>query len=101
MSPQVYRTILSILAVSNNAVIWMVSIRPPASKSSSPFNKSLVTVPKAPIMIGLTVTFMFHSFFSIPLQGQSTYPSFYILSVLFRGQLGRQQFRKFFFFLCC
>ena len=32
-SPQVSRTLLSILAVLNNAVVWMVSTRPPTSKS--------------------------------------------------------------------
>ena len=62
-SPQVYRTLLSILAVLNNAVFWMISTRPPTSKSSSPFNNPLVIVPKAPITIGIIVTFMFHSFF--------------------------------------
>ena len=43
-SPQVSRTLLSILAVLNNAVVWMVSSRPPTSKSSSPFNNPLVTI---------------------------------------------------------
>ena len=62
-SPQVSRTLLSILAVFNNAVVWMVSTRLPTSKSSRPFNNPLVTVPKAPITIGIIVTFMFHSFF--------------------------------------
>ena len=38
-SPQVSRTLLSILAVLNNAVVWMVSTRPPTTKSSSPFSK--------------------------------------------------------------
>ena len=33
------------------------------SNSSSPFSNPLVTVPKAPITIGIIVTFMFHSFF--------------------------------------
>ena len=33
-SPQVSRTHLSILAVFNNAVVWMVSTRPPTYKSS-------------------------------------------------------------------
>ena len=51
--------LLSILAVLNNAVVWMVSTRPPTSQS-------LVTVLKAPITIGIIVIFMFHSFFSIP-----------------------------------
>ena len=36
----------------------------PTSKSSRPFNNPLVTVPKAPITIGTTVTFMFHKFFN-------------------------------------
>ena len=50
-SPQVSRTLLSILAVLNNAVVWMVSTRPPTSKSFSPFRNPLVTVPNAPIII--------------------------------------------------
>ena len=54
-SPQVSRTLLSILAVYNNAVVLMVSTRPPTSKSSRPFNNPLVTVPKAPITIGIIV----------------------------------------------
>ena len=62
--PQVSRTLLSILAVFNNAVVWIVSTRPPTSKSSRPFNNPLVTVQKAPITIGIIVTFMFHSFFN-------------------------------------
>ena len=60
-SPQVSRTLLSILAVLNNAVVWMVSTRPPTSKTSSPFNSPLVTVPNAPITIGINLTFVFHS----------------------------------------
>ena len=63
-SPQVSRTRLSILAVFNNAVVWMVSARPSTSKSSRPFNNPLVTVPKVPIIIGIIVTFMFRSFFN-------------------------------------
>ena len=59
-----WRLSLSILAVFNNAVIWMVSTRPPTCKSSRPFNNPLVTVPKAPVTIGIIVTFMFHSFFN-------------------------------------
>ena len=44
-SPKLSRTLLSILAVLNNAVVWMVSTRLPTSKSSRPFNNPLVTVP--------------------------------------------------------
>ena len=62
-SPQVSRTHLNILAVFNNAVVWMVSTRLPTSKPSRPFSNPLLTVPKAPITIGIIVTFMFHSFF--------------------------------------
>ena len=62
-SPQVSRTLLSILAVLSNVVVWMVSTRPPTSKSSSPFSNPSVTVRNAPITIGIIVTFMFHSFF--------------------------------------
>ena len=65
-SPWVSRTLLCILSVLNNAWVLVVSTRPPTSKSPSPFNKPLVTVPKAPIMIGTIVTFMFHSFFQFP-----------------------------------
>ena len=64
MSPQVSRTLLSILAVLNNVVVWMVSTRPPTFKSSNPLSNPLVTVPNAPITIGIIVTCMFHSFFN-------------------------------------
>ena len=63
-SPQVSRTRLRILAVLSNAVVWIVSVCPPISKSSRPFNNPLVIVPNAPITIGTIVTFMFHSFFN-------------------------------------
>ena len=62
--PHVPRTLLSILAVLNNAVVWMVSTRPPTSKSSSPFSNPFVIVPNAPITIGIIVTCMFQSFFN-------------------------------------
>ena len=73
-SPQVSRTLLSILAVLSNAVIWIVSTRPPIFKSCRPFNNPFVIVPKVPITTGTIVTFMFHSFFnSLP---RSRYLSF-------------------------
>ena len=62
-TPQVTRTLLSILAVLNNAVVRMISTHLLTSKSSSPFNNPLNTVPKAPITFGIIFTFMFHSFF--------------------------------------
>ena len=80
-SPQVSRTLLSILAVLNNAFVWMVSTHPPTSKSSSPFSNDLVTVPNAPITIGIIVTCMFHSFFSS--LARSRYLSFFSHSFSF------------------
>ena len=96
-SPQVSRTLLNIPSVLNNVVVWMVSTRLPTSKSSSPFNNPSVTMPKAPITIGIIFTFMFHSFFNS--LARSRYLSFF----LFCGQPGQEsrQFYKFslFFFL--
>ena len=61
---QVSRTLLSILVDLRNVVVWMVSVRPLISNSSSPLIKRLWIVPSAPITIGITVIFMYHSFFS-------------------------------------
>ena len=61
--PQVSNTFLNILTDLSNTVVWMVSTRPLISESSSPCTNTLVTVSKPPITIGITVTFMFHSFF--------------------------------------
>ena len=94
MSLQVSKTLLSILTTLNNVGVWMVFIRPPTPKSSGPFNNPLVTVPKAPITIGIIVTFMFHSFFFNSLTSRGTYSSFHILSALSSGHLAC--FRKFF-----
>ena len=80
-SPQVSRTRFKILAVLSNAVVWRVSICPPTSKSSRPFNNPLVIVPNAPITIGTIVTFMFHSFFNS--LTRSRYLSFFSLSFRF------------------
>ena len=60
---QISRTLLSILADLNNAEIWMVSILPLFSNSSSLFSECLGTVPGAPFIIGITVTLMFHRLF--------------------------------------
>ena len=69
-SSHVSRNLLSILADLNNAVVWIVSNIPFSSKSSSPFT-NLIT-------IGITVTFMFNSFFSS--LARSSYLSFFLLS---------------------
>ena len=98
-SPQDFRTLLSILAVLNYAVVWMVSSCPPISKFSNPFNNPLVTVPKAPITIGIIVTFMFHSFF----QCSSNVEVLILLFIFFQFysvvSRNSRQFCKFSFFL--
>ena len=76
----------------------MVSIRPPTSRSPSPFNNPLATVLKSPITIGMIVTFIFHSFFNS--LARSRYLSFFSHSFSFiqPGQQSRQ-FCKYSFFL--
>ena len=76
-SPSVSRT-LSILADFSNAVLWIVAFCPLISKSSSPFINPLMTVPRAPITIGITVVFMFHGFFNS--FARSRYLSFFSFS---------------------
>ena len=80
-SPQVSTTPLRILAVLSNAVIWIVSTRPPTSKSFRPFNNHLVNLSKAPITIATIVTFMFHNFFNS--LARSRYLSFFSHSFRF------------------
>ena len=64
-SPQISRTLLSIPAdLNNNAVVKMDSTRPFISKSSNSFIHPSMTVPRAPVMIDINVTFMFHIFFN-------------------------------------
>ena len=80
-----HMTLFRIVANLRNAVVWIASTRPFISKSSSPFVNPLVTVPWAPITIGITVTFMFHSFFFIPSQvrGYYYYQYYYLLIRVF------------------
>ena len=80
-SANVSRNIRRFLAVINNVEVLMVSIPPPTSKSSSPFNNPLVTVPKAPITIGIIVTFMFYSLLNS--LAKSRYLSFFSNSFRF------------------
>ena len=100
-SPQVSRTLFSILAVLSGAVVWIVSTRPPIPKSSRPFNNPLVIVPNAPITIGTIVTFMFHSFFNS--LARSWYLSFFSFSFRFilwsAGTAKSTILKRLFFFL--
>ena len=62
-SLQVTRTLLSILVDLNYSVVWMIFTCYLISKSSSSCTNPFVPVPSSPITIGITVTFMSHSFF--------------------------------------
>ena len=100
-SPQVSRIRLRILAVLSNAVVWIVSTRPPISKSSRPFNNPFVIVPNAQITIGTIVTFMFHSFFNS--LARSKYLSFFSLSfrfILWFAGTARSTILQIFFLFC-
>ena len=82
----------------------MVSTWPPTSKSSRPFNNPLVTVQKAPITIGIIVTFMFHIFFSSLARSRylsifSHYFSFILWSAGTANSTILQIFFSFFFFV--
>ena len=86
-SPQVSRTPPGIQADLNNAGVLMVSTCPLIPKYSSSSINPLVIVPRAPVTIGITDTYMFHSF-SVPKQGLGTYISFRFLSLLLNGLTG-------------
>ena len=55
-SRQVFRTVLNILDGLNNTIVWMVSICPLISKSSSPLTKSLGIL--LPIIINTSLSKM-------------------------------------------
>ena len=89
--PPVSRTLLSILADLNNAVVWVVSIRPP--------NYELLwTIPSKIITIGTFVTFMIHSF----LCSLCTCHSFCFLWFSCSSPFGLQSslYGRFSFFVC-
>ena len=88
-SLKVSRSLLSILTDLNNTVVWMVSTCPLISKSSGTFTNHLEIVPNAPVTIGITVTFMFHSFLVL-WQGLHIYFSFRFLLFLLCGLPKRQ-----------
>ena len=54
-SPLVFRILLNILPDLNNAVVWMVSIRPPISNSLNLLSKPSGSVSSAPIPAAITV----------------------------------------------
>ena len=66
-SPRIFGTLLSILSNLYSVVVWMVSILILIYYFPCLFPKPLETAPKAPIIIDITVTFMFYSFDKIQL----------------------------------
>ena len=57
-SPRIINTLLGILADSNNADVWMVSILLLISNSSSFFIRNLWAIPSAPTIICITINFI-------------------------------------------
>ena len=99
-SPQFSGVLLSILTDLYNAVVWVISSHPLISKSSSPYVNPLVSVPRAPITIGITVTFMFHSFSNS--LARLKYLSFFWFSfnhTLWSAETGESTIRQVHFFL--
>ena len=74
-SPQVSRTLLSILAYLDNAVVSIAYSFPFISKSSTSFTHPLKIVPTAPNTIGITINFMFRGYFCF--LAKSRYVSFF------------------------
>ena len=99
-SPQVTRTLLSILADLNNAVVWMVSTCPLISTSSGPYTNHSVTVPRAPITIGRIVTFTFHIFFQSPGKVKILIPLFTFFNItLYFDRTAKSSILQVLFFL--
>ena len=80
-SPQMSRTLLSIMVILNNVVVWMVSTHPLISKSSSPFNNPLVTIPKAPITIGIILTLKIYINWNILIKTRMRIKIYIILAI--------------------
>ena len=77
-SLQISRTLLGNLADLNNT-FWVVSTHPLISTSSSHSINTLLTISRAKVTIGITVTFIFYSFFNF--LTRSRYLSFFSLSL--------------------
>ena len=85
-SPQVSRTLLSILADHNNSIVWMVSICLLIFMFSYPFSNLQGIVPIASVTIGIIVTDMSYSILVLR-QGLDIY---LFLLILFGGLPGQQ-----------
>ena len=86
--PQVSSTLLSIMANLNNVIVYMISVHPLISNSSSPLTKPLEIVPSAPTTISITI--LLSSAFLVLWKSPSTYLSFRFLSFSLCDPLRRQ-----------
>ena len=84
-SLQLCWTLPNILTDLCGAVVWTVSVLLRISSSTSLFSKFFGIVPRAPIVIGITVTFVFHSFFSY--LAKSRCLSTYFFSLCWNGKV--------------
>ena len=64
VSSRIWTRVAVSISYDNNHYTTCTSTRPLISKSSSSCTNPLLTVPRAPITIGITVTFTFHNFFN-------------------------------------
>ena len=99
-SPQLSRTLLSILADHTSAVVGMVLILLLIFSTSSLFSRTLGIVPRAPTTIAFTVTHISHNFSAL-WQDTSIYLSFCLLLFSYRSSVDQQNLLndKFFFLL--
>ena len=99
-SLQVSKTPLSILAHLNNAVVWTVSTRLLIYKFASPCTKTLLTLPRALITTGMTVTFTFHACFnSLERSGYSYFFSLSFNFTLWSARTAKSTIRQVLFFM--
>ena len=99
-SPQVSRTLLSILVNLNNALVLMVSTCPLISKCLTPCTNPFVTIPNALLTICITVIYVLLLFGSL---SRSTYLTLCSLSFSFTfwsAGMMKSTFQHFLFFFC-
>ena len=98
--PQVSRTHLSILAVLNNAVVWIVCSRPPTYKSPSSFNNPLVTNRKHQSQfVKLSPSYSIVFFNSIARSSYSSFFSHYFSFILWSAVTAKSTISQFLFFV--
>ena len=102
--PRVSWTLLSFLADLKDAIVWRVSILRLISSSTILSSKLLETVQRAPTIIGIAITLMFHSFLVLRQRPSICRVDFFlsfILTQLFARTAKSSRWQIFFSFLCC